>query len=69
MPTVNLLSGAQESEMLLLLGRSRRVFVLFALLFPLAVFAQSTQWTPVGPEGGDVRSLAYDPQNPDRILL
>ncbi|MBV9435040.1 MAG: transcriptional regulator [Acidobacteria bacterium] len=23
----------------------------------------------IGPDGGDVRSLAYDPQNPDRILL
>jgi photosystem II stability/assembly factor-like uncharacterized protein len=31
------------------------------------VFAQ--QWTPLGPDGGNVRSLAYDPQNPDRIFL
>jgi len=23
----------------------------------------------IGPDGGDVRSLAYDPKNPDRILL
>jgi photosystem II stability/assembly factor-like uncharacterized protein len=23
----------------------------------------------IGPDGGDVRSLTYDPQNPDRILL
>jgi len=23
----------------------------------------------IGPDGGDVRSLAYDPQNPDRVLL
>ena len=27
------------------------------------------QWTVLGPDGGDVRSLAYDPQNPDHILL
>ncbi len=27
------------------------------------------QWTVLGPDGGDVRSLAYDPQNPDRVLL
>lgn len=26
-------------------------------------------WQLIGPEGGDVRSLAYDPGNPDRILL
>ena len=42
---------------------------LLFLLFPLWGFSQSAQWKPVGPEGGDVRSLAYDPQNPDRILL
>ena len=24
---------------------------------------------PIGPDGGDVRSLAYDPHNPDRIFL
>lgn len=27
------------------------------------------QWTALGPDGGDVRSLNFDPQNPDRILL
>ncbi|MGH9504452.1 MAG: transcriptional regulator [Terriglobales bacterium] len=27
------------------------------------------QWTALGPDGGDVRSLAFDPQNPDRIYL
>jgi photosystem II stability/assembly factor-like uncharacterized protein len=27
------------------------------------------QWTVLGPDGGDVRSLTYDPHNPDRILL
>lgn len=27
------------------------------------------QWQPVGPEGGSVRSLTYDPTNPDRIFL
>lgn len=31
-------------------------------------FAQG-QWVPLGPDGGDVRSLAYDPQNPDRLFL
>ena len=31
--------------------------------------AEARQWTVLGPDGGDVRSLAYDPQNPDRILL
>ena len=27
------------------------------------------QWTPLGPEGGDVRSLSYDQHNPERIFL
>ena len=27
------------------------------------------QWTALGPDGGDVRSLAYDPHNPDHIYL
>jgi len=27
------------------------------------------QWKPVGPEGGDVRALTFDPSNPDRIIL
>jgi photosystem II stability/assembly factor-like uncharacterized protein len=31
--------------------------------------AIAQQWTPIGPDGGDVRSLAYDPRNPDHILL
>src|SRR5215475_10818942 len=26
-------------------------------------------WQPLGPEGGTVRSLAFDPKNPDRIFL
>jgi photosystem II stability/assembly factor-like uncharacterized protein len=29
----------------------------------------AAQWVALGPEGGDVRSLAFDPHNPDRILL
>ncbi|HXE91143.1 MAG TPA: hypothetical protein VNK82_09290 [Terriglobales bacterium] len=29
----------------------------------------TSEWVPLGPEGGDVRTLAYDPSNPDRILL
>jgi photosystem II stability/assembly factor-like uncharacterized protein len=26
-------------------------------------------WVPLGPDGGDVRSLAHDPRNPDHIYL
>lgn len=40
---------------------------LLALLAVPSVFAQS--WSPVGPPGGDVRSLAVDPRNPQRLYL
>jgi photosystem II stability/assembly factor-like uncharacterized protein len=42
-------------------------FVLLALCCASAAWAG--QWTALGPDGGDVRSLAYDPQNPDHIFL
>ncbi|HJT53302.1 MAG TPA: transcriptional regulator [Candidatus Angelobacter sp.] len=42
--------------------------VLLTLFFP-ALAAQSQQWQSIGPEGGTVRSLAFDPHNPDRIFL
>ena len=32
-------------------------------------FASASTWKELGPDGGDARSLAYDPHNPDRILL
>ncbi|HYH01162.1 MAG TPA: transcriptional regulator [Terriglobales bacterium] len=43
-----------------------RVVCFFLCFLPLVV---SAQWTPVGPDGGDVRTLAYDPKNPDRLIL
>ena len=30
---------------------------------------QGIPWKPLGPDGGDVRSLAQDPVNPDRIYM
>jgi len=38
-----------------------------ALLFPICSFA--ADWQLIGPEGGNVRSLAYDPSDPNRIIL
>ncbi|HEX9759836.1 MAG TPA: hypothetical protein VGA40_02900 [Candidatus Acidoferrales bacterium] len=35
-----------------------------------AAFSTAAQtWRPMGPSGGDVRALAADPRNPDRIYL
>ncbi|HEU5412385.1 MAG TPA: transcriptional regulator [Candidatus Angelobacter sp.] len=42
--------------------------VFFAMLL-CATSAPAQQWQSVGPEGGTVRSLAFDPRNPDRIFL
>src|SRR4051812_50177947 len=44
------------------------VVLALAILLVSPALAGS-QWQPLGPDGGDVRSLAYDPQNPDRIFL
>src|SRR5688572_22117367 len=41
--------------------------VLFAALALPAV--ANERWTSLGPDGGDVRSFAYDPQNPDIIIM
>ena len=51
---------------------SKRWFYLVGLACIISFcFGYAHGATPrmIGPDGGDVRSLAYDPQNPDRILL
>ncbi len=39
------------------------------MLVSICATAGTHQWTVLGPDGGDVRSLAYDPQNPNRVFL
>jgi len=48
---------------------SSRSLLLVLLALCLTSAAWAGQWTALGPDGGDVRSLAYDPQNPDHIFL
>ena len=44
--------------------------LMWLLLASICAFgAGARQWSVLGPDGGDVRSLAYDPQNPDRVFL
>lgn len=43
------------------------LIALVALLFATSLQAQ--QWSVLGPDGGDARTLSYDPRNPDHILL
>ena len=45
-----------------------KMLVLFAAVSLLPA-AYGQHWIPLGPHGGTVRSLAYDPHNPDRIFL
>ena len=47
----------------------RHTLPLLLLTLALTTFVWAGQWTPLGPEGGDVRSLSYDPHNPERIFL
>ena len=44
--------------------------LMWLLLASFCAFGSGArQWSVLGPDGGDVRSLAYDPQNPDRVFL
>ncbi|MGA8152265.1 MAG: transcriptional regulator [Terriglobales bacterium] len=54
------------------LGISRWVGRRLLLVLSLVLLASSSwagQWSALGPDGGDVRSLTFDPQNPDHIFL
>ncbi|MBI2678516.1 MAG: transcriptional regulator [Candidatus Koribacter versatilis] len=44
-------------------------FLVVALLSLPALAQTAADWRPIGPDGGDVRSLTYDPLNPDRVYL
>ncbi|MDT8070786.1 MAG: transcriptional regulator [Terriglobia bacterium] len=49
-------------------SRATKLLVVLACIVIL-IPAAMAQWKAVGPEGGDVRSLVYDPSNPNRIIL
>ena len=50
-----------------LFGFVAKLGLCVGLLFTVSCFA--SDWQLIGPEGGNVRSLAYDPSDPNRILL
>ena len=45
------------------------VRILVVLFFCPAGISTAQPWQPLGPEGGSVRSLSFDPKDPDRIYL
>jgi photosystem II stability/assembly factor-like uncharacterized protein len=47
--------------------RNSCLFVLSALVLSSSLWADN--WKLLGPDGGDARSLAHDPRNPDHIFL
>jgi photosystem II stability/assembly factor-like uncharacterized protein len=48
---------------------SRKSLITLAIAMLSVTTLWAGQWTAMGPDGGDVRSLGFDPQNPDRIYL
>jgi photosystem II stability/assembly factor-like uncharacterized protein len=47
---------------------NRKLLIAMSLIL-LCASAWAGQWTALGPDGGDVRSLTFDPHNPDHIFL
>ena len=50
-------------------GTSGKLLILLLIGLMSSTSLWAGQWAVLGPDGGDVRSLAYDPHNPDRIFL
>lgn len=48
---------------------SRKLLITLAIAMLSVSTLWAGQWTALGPDGGDVRSLNFDPQNPDHIYL
>ncbi len=46
-----------------------RLLALFLLLNSVAAFAGLGVWTTNGPEGGPIRSIAVDPNNPSILYV
>ena len=49
--------------------RSCKLLISFAAILLATTSLWGSQWAVLGPDGGDARSLSYDPHNPDRIFL
>jgi photosystem II stability/assembly factor-like uncharacterized protein len=47
----------------------RAIPVVVSLLWISIALVAEQPWQPIGPDGGNVRSLAIDPRDPDRIFL
>src|ERR1700674_3184225 len=61
--------GRHRGELSIMHLPSRKSLILISVLLLFTSALWAGQWTVLGPEGGDVRSLSYDPHNPNRIFL
>src|SRR6516225_1254137 len=50
-------------------GITGKLLILLTICLAGSVLSWAGQWATMGPDGGDVRSLASDPNNPDHIFL
>src|SRR4030095_10333257 len=50
-------------------GTFGKLLIILAISLVSSTSLWAGQWAVLGPDGGDVRSLTYDPHNPDRIFL
>src|ERR1700676_1412301 len=51
------------------LAMTRYLGIILILLLPASAAVHGQTWKPLGPTGGDVRSLATDPSRPARLFL
>jgi photosystem II stability/assembly factor-like uncharacterized protein len=56
-------------ELLQLVKKMTRIVIVSLFAAALAIGVRSQEWHPMGPPGGDVRTLASDPSDPKRIFL
>jgi photosystem II stability/assembly factor-like uncharacterized protein len=66
--TETFVCGVSSKVMTLRVRRSLR-YLSVLLVFVGTLSAYGAQWSTLGPEGGDVRSLSCDPTNPDHLFL
>jgi photosystem II stability/assembly factor-like uncharacterized protein len=50
-------------------GNVCKSLIILSLVLSAAVAFAASPWAVLGPDGGDVRSLSYDPSSPDHIYL
>lgn len=61
--------GCGAGAPMISLRKVRSLCVGLTVIFSLCSGLSGENWVPLGPDGGDVRSIACDPSNPDHLYL